>query len=104
MEAKELDFVIDITPCGDAVLLHTADIKKVGEIIIPDRYRDEMLHQGDMIEGVVVAVGPNCQNFKGGETVLYGKYAGGRIKRTDYTVTLIDEGDIIATVNKETVQ
>ena len=71
---------MNIRPLADRVLIKpaAAEEKTLGGIIIPDSAKEKPL------KGEVVAVGNGTKDeemvVKGGDTVLYGKYAGTEIE------------------------
>ena len=97
---------IKIKPIGDRVLVkHAEDKEQVrGGIIIPDSAKEKPQ------EAEVIAVGPGKVNettgarnpidLKAGDKVLYSKYSGNEFKLDGEEVLMLDEGDVLAVIEK----
>lgn len=74
------------------------EVLKSGSIIIPD----EAAQRNAPAKGVVVAVGPECdESVQVGETVLFGRYAGDWFKDGEKEVYVCQDEDIIAVVQDD---
>lgn len=73
-----------------------AESKTVGGIIIPDTAKEKPL------KGSIVAVGPGTKDetmiLKENDVVLYGKYSGQEIEFEGIKYLLMNQSDIIATI------
>ena len=73
-----------------------AESKTAGGIIIPDAAKEKPL------KGSIVAVGPGTKDepmvLKENDVVLYGKYSGQEIEFEGIKYLLINQSDIIATI------
>ena len=73
-----------------------AESKTVGGIIIPDTAKEKPL------KGTIVAVGPGTKDepmvLKENDVVLYGKYSGQEIEFEGIKYLLMNQSDIIATI------
>ncbi|MBT8258386.1 MAG: co-chaperone GroES [Bacteroidia bacterium] len=89
---------VNIKPLADRVLIEPmeAETKTASGIIIPDTAKEKPQ------KGKVVAVGPGKKDepmtVKGGETVLYGKYAGTELKFDGKDYIIMRESDILAII------
>ena len=89
---------VNIKPLADRVLIEPmeAETKTASGIIIPDTAKEKPQ------KGKVVAVGPGKKDepmtVKGGETVLYGKYAGTELKYEGKDYIIMRESDILAII------
>ena len=89
---------VNIKPLADRVLIEPmeAETKTASGIIIPDTAKEKPQ------KGKVVAVGPGKKDepmtVKGGETVLYGKYAGTELKFNGKDYIIMRESDILAII------
>ncbi len=88
-----------IKPLGDRVLIEPAKAEEVvGGIIIPDTAKEKPL------KGIVRAVGGGTKDeemvVKGGDTVLYGKYAGTEIEVDGEKLLMMRQNDIMAIVEE----
>jgi chaperonin GroES len=91
---------LKIFPLADRVAIRpteeTEEMK--GGLYIPDTAKEKP------IQGEVIAVGPGRMEkgqrvpmeLKGGDRVVYGKYAGSRVELGDEEIILIKEADVIA--------
>ena len=73
-----------------------AESKTAGGIIIPDSAKEKPL------KGTIVAVGPGTKDeamiLKENDVVLYGKYSGQEIEFEGIKYLLMNQSDIIATI------
>ena len=73
-----------------------AESKTAGGIIIPDTAKEKPL------KGTIVAVGPGTKDeamvLKENDVVLYGKYSGQEIEFEGIKYLLMNQSDIIATI------
>lgn len=89
-----------IKPLSDRVLIEPAKAEEVtaGGIIIPDSAKEKPL------KGTVRAVGSGTKDeemvVKGGDVVLYGKYAGTEIEVDGEKLLMMRQSDILAIVEK----
>jgi chaperonin GroES len=95
-----------LRPLNDKVIVKPtkAEEKTKSGLFIPE------VAQEKQQEGEVVAVGPGKVNettgvrnpidLKAGDKVLYGKYAGTEFKLDGEDVMMLDEGDILAVIEK----
>ena len=89
---------MNIRPLADRVLIKpaAAEEKTLGGIIIPDSAKEKPL------KGEVVAVGNGTKDeemvVKGGDTVLYGKYAGTEIELDGEKYLIMRQSDILAII------
>lgn len=95
-----------LRPLNDKVIVKPtkAEEKTKSGLFIPE------VAQEKQTEGEVVAVGPgkvnettgvrNAIDLKPGDKVLYGKYAGTEFKLDGEDVMMLDEGDILAVIEK----
>jgi chaperonin GroES len=92
-----------LKPLGDRVLVKPEESKeeKRGGIIIPDTAKEKPLM------GKVIAAGPGkvddkgqriAMNVKAGDMVMYGKYAGNEVKVDDEELMIMNEDDILGTI------
>lgn len=83
---------------GNRVLVipSNAESKTAGGIIIPDTAKEKPL------KGSIVAVGPGTKDelmvLKENDVVLYGKYSGQEIEFEGIKYLLMNQSDIIATI------
>mgnify|MGYP000221116608 CR=1 FL=1 len=80
-----------LKPLHDRVIVkRTAEEETTaGGIIIPDSAKEKP--QG----GEVLAVGPECQTLKNGDTVLFAKYAGTEFASNGDDLLIMREDDIL---------
>ncbi|MDR1332173.1 MAG: co-chaperone GroES [Tannerella sp.] len=89
---------MNIKPLADRVLVKpaAAEEKTSGGIIIPDSAKEKPL------KGEVVAAGNGTKDeemiVKGGDKVLYGKYAGTEIEWDGETYLIMRQSDILAII------
>ena len=87
-----------IKPLSDRVLIqpNPAEEKTAAGLIIPDTAKEKPL------AGKVVAVGPGTSEVKmevkGGDQVLYGKYAGTEVTVEGETYLIMRQSDIFAII------
>ena len=87
---------MNIKPLADRVLITPAkaEEKTVGGIIIPDTAKEKPL------KGKVVAVGHGTKDeamvLKGGDEVLYGKYAGTELEYEGNKYLIMRQSDVVA--------
>ena len=85
-----------IQPLADRVLVQptAAEEKTIGGIIIPDSAKEKPLR------GQVIAVGEGTKDEKmlltGGDTVLYGKYAGTELEYEGQKYLIMRQSDVLA--------
>ena len=95
---------MSITPLFDRIVVKRAEgeEKSSGGIFLPDAAQEKRQ------EGIVISVGRGRVNddgtqfpleLKGGERVLFGKYAGNEIKLEGETVLLMREDEILAVLD-----
>ena len=90
------DNKLSVTPLHDRVIVKpaAAEEKTAGGIIIPDTAKEKPQR------GTVIAAGPGKKDepvtVKGGDTVLYGKYAGTEIQLGGEDLLIMRESDILA--------
>lgn len=78
------------------------DIKKIGSIFVPEVLQEDRkreLESKRATEGVVLAVGPEAEFIREGDTVFFGKYSGAEIERNGEKFLVCNEEDIIAIVH-----
>jgi chaperonin GroES len=95
-----------LRPLNDKIIVKPlqAEEKTKSGIIIPDSAKEKPQ------EGEVIAVGPgkvnentgarNAMDLKAGDKVLYSKYSGTEFKLDGDEVLMIDEGDVLAVIEK----
>ncbi|MDR0768658.1 MAG: co-chaperone GroES [Dysgonamonadaceae bacterium] len=89
---------MSIKPLADRVLVKpaVAEEKTVGGIIIPDSAKEKPL------KGDVIAVGNGTKDeqmvLKGGDKVLYGKYAGTEIELDGEKFLIMRQSDVLAII------
>ena len=95
-----------LRPLNDKVIVKPlqAEEKTKSGIIIPDAAKEKSQ------EGEVIAVGPGKVNentgarnpidLKVGDKILYSKYSGTEFKSDGEEVLMIDEGDVLAVIEK----
>ena len=89
---------MSIKPLADRVLIKPADAeaKTASGIIIPDSAKEKPL------KGEVIAVGKGTKDeemvLKGGDLVLYGKYAGTEIEFDDTKYLIMRQSDVLAII------
>lgn len=87
---------LQILPLGDRVLLKVSEVQQKlteGGLHIPDNVQETKT------EGEVIAVGPDVEMVKVGQTALFGKYAGTQINQTEskeYSLKLMREDELLA--------
>ena len=81
-------------PLGDRVVLkqQEAEEKTKSGIILPDSAKEKPQ------AAVVVSVGPDVDQVKEGDKVIYTEYAGTEVKYQEEEYTIVDQKDIIAIV------
>ena len=90
-----------LTPTGRRVIFEPdakpdEEVSKGGIILPPERWS---LHP-DTTRGIVISVGPKCIDAKVGQIILISRLAGVKIDMDDKKYLMIDEEDIIATVEE----
>ena len=85
---------MSMKPLGDRVVLkqQEAEEKTKSGIILPDSAKEKPQ------AAVVVSVGPDVDQVKEGDKVLYTEYAGTEVKYQEEEYTIVDQKDIIAIV------
>ena len=85
---------MSMKPLGDRVVLkqQEAEEKTKSGIILPDRAKEKPQ------AAVVVSVGPDVDQVKEGDKVIYTEYAGTEVKYQEEEYTIVDQKDIIAIV------
>lgn len=83
-----------IKPLGTRVLIEPfkPSEKTKGGIILPDQAKQEKA------EGIVIAVGPDTMHLEEGDHVVFAKYAGDELTYNGSECKIIDEDDVIATI------
>jgi len=87
---------LTVKPLHDRVFVRPEPLEEItsGGIIIPDTAKEKPQR------GIIVAVGPGKKDepvtVKGGDTVLYGKYAGTEIQLGGEDLLIMRESDILA--------
>jgi chaperonin GroES len=95
----------DIKPLRDQVVIEPAEQaeKSAGGVILPDTVKEKSQ------EGNVIAVGPGKKTDKGeiiksdlkiGDRVIYRKYSGSDVKMNGKDYVILEEKDVLATVNR----
>ena len=86
----------NIKPLADRVLIEPqpAETKTASGIIIPDTAKEKPL------QGTIKAVGPGTKDeemqVKGGDVVLYGKYAGTEVELDGTKYLIMRQSDVVA--------
>lgn len=81
---------MNFQPIGNRVLVELKPREeKIGSIVVP------AVAQEDSTEGRVVAVGEAVETIAVGSWVLFGKYAGTKVKLTDGEYTLVNVPEIL---------
>lgn len=85
-----------LKPLHDRVIIKRLpeEEKTSGGIIIPDAAKEKPMG------GEVLAAGPECATIKGGEAILFAKYAGTEFSAEGEDVIIMREDDILAVVEK----
>lgn len=85
---------MSMKPLGDRVVLkpQEAEEKTKSGIILPDSAKEKPQ------AAVVVSVGPDVDQVKEGDKVIYTEYAGTEVKYQEEEYTIVDQKDIIAIV------
>ena len=85
---------IGIEPLGEMVLieLEQAAEKTVSGFMLPEAAREKMN------VGTVVAAGPESENVKAGDKVVYKKYAGTELKLKGNDYLIMRESDLLAII------
>ena len=85
---------MSMKPLGDRVVLkqQEAEEKTKSGIILPDSAKEKPQ------AAVVVPVGPDVDQVKEGDKVIYTEYAGTEVKYQEEEYTIVDQKDIIAIV------
>lgn len=97
-------FDIDLKPMWQNIFVTRIEIESAagGKILIPEGARNQMRHTDvDLLEGVVLAAGPDCEMIKIGDRVLHGKYSGAAINRNGRIYSLMIETDVVAIVDEK---
>ena len=83
---------MSMKPLGDRVVLkqQEAEEKTKSGIILPDSAKEKPQ------AAVVVSVGPDVDQVKEGDKVIYTEYAGTEVKYQEEEYTIVDQKDIIA--------
>ena len=85
---------MSMKPLGDRVVLkqQEAEEKTKSGIILPDSAKEKPQ------AAVVVSVGPDVDQVKEGDKVIYTEYAGTEVKYQEEEYTIVDQKDIITIV------
>ncbi|MEJ2314572.1 MAG: co-chaperone GroES [Nitrospirota bacterium] len=85
-----------LKPLKDRVVVsYSEEVEKTaGGIYVPDTAKEKPQ------QGKVEAVGPEVKELKVGDTVLFEKYSGAKVKVDDAEQLVIKEEDILAKVEK----
>ena len=85
---------MSMKPLGDREVLkqQEAEEKTKSGIILPDSAKEKPQ------AAVVVSVGPDVDQVKEGDKVIYTEYAGTEVKYQEEEYTIVDQKDIIAIV------
>ena len=85
-----------IKPLKNKVLLKPEEVKeqKIGNLYIPDTAQEKKTI------GKVIAVGPEVEDIKKDDEVLYSKYAGTEIELDGEKYIILEQEDIIAIIEK----
>lgn len=83
-----------LKPLMDRVLVSYSEEedKTAGGIYVPDTAKEKPQ------QGKVEAAGPEVKEIKAGDTVLFDKYSGSKVKVSDTEYLIIKEEDILAKV------
>lgn len=82
---------MSIKPRNDLVLVRLNVEEEKRSFIIADTVEKE-----DKAEGEVMAVGPQVEDLKVGDKILFGKFAGDDVERLEVKYKLIKSEDILA--------
>ena len=87
-----------LTPKGDQILVQRREAENIsaGGLVIPE----EAQAKDKPAEGVVMAVGPNVNDVKVGDHVLFGLYAGTEYAFGIEVLLFMAESEVIATVEE----
>jgi len=85
---------LDLQPVLSRIIVKRKEVEKVGSIIVP-----ESVQSMKATEGIVIAVGPETEFIKEGDTVFFGKYSGAEIERNGEKYITMNEEDVIAVVH-----
>lgn len=96
MKDNHIPESLDLKPKGNTVVLRPLTVKTISGIVIPEDSQGMRLS-----EGVVVSVGPSCNNTKVGDTVMYGKHTSSQIKRNGILYALVYESSINCEIDSE---
>jgi chaperonin GroES len=84
-------------PAGDVMLIRQTEAKLgTGALILADTVEKERPS-----EGIVLTIGPKVANFKVGDNVVFGKYAGTLHKMNGEDLLLAHEDEMLGTVEDE---
>jgi chaperonin GroES len=96
---READLILDINtklPFADKVLIKPVEAPKmVKGIHIPDNAAEQPQ------TGCIVSVGPQCDETKEGENVLFGKFAGLHVMVSGEPMLVIRESDVFAHLDEK---
>ena len=86
-------------PLFDNILVKPPDVVDVspGGIYLPDSVKDRQVST----EGIVIAVGPDCEVVVEGDEVMYGQYVGVDITLNDKKYSIIKEGDLLGILKND---
>lgn len=94
--------ITQVEPTDDRVLIlpNAAETKTASGLYIPDAAKEKPK------TGVVVAIGPEVENMKPGDDVLYGKFAGSEIdcispEGLKLNPLIMRRTDVISIISKE---
>lgn len=93
--------LLDLIPLGTRVIVKQITIDKVGSLYLPENSRE--MKELMATEGKVLAAGPEVSAVSVGQTIFFGRYAGGgaSVKRNGMEYLVMDQSDILAIVKKE---
>ena len=85
---------MSMKPLGDRVVLkqQEAEEKTKSGIILPDSAKEKPQ------AAVVISIGPDVDQVREGDKVIYTEYAGTEVKYQEEEYTIVDQKDIIAIV------
>ncbi len=66
-----------------------------GKIVIPEGVTDKLMPQ----QGKILSVGPEVTLVGPGDTVLYGRHVGRKVRVNDESLLLMSESDLIAEID-----
>jgi chaperonin GroES len=83
-------------PLFTRLIIKRTVLDKVGSIIIPNKSKEM-----ELSEGIVVAIGSDCERVNVGDYVMFGRYAGCELERNNGTWVMLNEEDLLAKLKED---